>query len=542
MFLSSPETKVRNTIFMGPLSHRETTVDAFLNQKKDVKWSEEAENEYLESVKSRATEKVRALLLQAKRRSDEIIQDAERHAQDITGQAEQKAREIEQKAQSVLVNAEQRFEDVYNEAVQKAQTDLNQILAQNQQALGESTAVVLLSIHEQLNKFYDVWKEDLKQLTLDAIEVGTGWVASTEKEAILKQLLDECVQKLIDKKNFIVRVNPADAELITQVLENSREKAWSMESSKELEAGSLELESDNVYIKNSHNERQKFVQEILDNLILPKNHDEELLEQQLKDKLNHEMQNNPVIHHAMEQNSEPITEIPLQNIMPDTEEAVQENIAGNIDMQDMQQPAEEMAGQAMPAQDVSEKLTEEVLGEAISREAFTEEQAQPAPQPTPQQQAKQAAPSQADIDDLFDSPQPAQSAQPAPASAKPAPQLKPAQADIDDLFDNPQQAPQPAAHPKQPTPQAQPKPAPAQAAPSQADIDDLFDSPQPAAQGNAPQANVIDELPTFSSPEIHAEAEDMVEEFLGKPDQQEQEHALPSDVADDLLAEMGFKQ
>lgn len=501
MYLSSPEPKIRNTIFMGPLSHRETSVDAFLNQKKDVKWSEEAENEYLESVKSRATEKVRALLLQAKRRSDEIIQDAEQQAGEITSQAEQKAQEIEQKAQSVLIDAEQRFQDVYNEAVQKAQTDLNQILAQNQQALGESTAVVLLSIHEQLNKFYDVWKEDLKQLTLDAIEVGTGWVASTEKEAILKQLLDECVQKLIDKKNFIVRVNPADAELITQVLENSREKAWSMESSKELEAGSLELESDNVYIKNSHNERQKFVQEILDNLILPKNHDEELLEQQLKDSLNREMQNNPVIRHSMEQNSEPITEIPLQNIMPDTEEAVQENLASDMDMQGMTVEAEQTAqAPAMPANEIPETLSEEILGEAISQGAFTEEQ--PAPQPA--QQPKQ-----------------------------PASQPKSAQTGIDDLFDSPQPAPQP-----------QPKvaPQPKQAAPSQADIDDLFDNPQTQAKP-APQSTVIDELPTFSSPEIHAEAEDMVEEFLGKPEPAlKQEHALPNDVADDLLAEMGFKQ
>ena len=29
---------------MGPLTHRETRLDAYLNQKKDVKWSEEAEN------------------------------------------------------------------------------------------------------------------------------------------------------------------------------------------------------------------------------------------------------------------------------------------------------------------------------------------------------------------------------------------------------------------------------------------------------------------------------------------------------------------
>lgn len=281
-----------------------------------MKWSEEAENEYLESVKSRATEKVRALLLQAKRRSDEIVREAELHAQEITAQAEKKAQEIEQKAQATLGDAEQRYQDVYDEAVRKGHEEIQQILAQNQQILGESTAVVLLSIHEQIAKFYDVWKEDLKQLTLDAIEVGTGWVANTEKEAILKQLLDESVQKLIDKKNFIVRVNPADAELITQVLENSREKNWSMESSKELEPGSLELESDNVYVKNSRSERQKFVQDILDNLVLPRSGEEELLTQHVKDTLNREMQNNPVLAHSMQQAETPVAEIPLEKLCP----------------------------------------------------------------------------------------------------------------------------------------------------------------------------------------------------------------------------------
>ncbi len=528
MFLSNPEQKIHNTIFMGPLAHRETSVDAFLNQKKDVKWSEEAENEYLESVKTRATEKVRGLLLQAKRRSDEIIHEAELHAQEITSQAARQAQEIEQKAQGVLGNAEQRYQDVYNEAVQKAQNDLNQILAQNQQALGESTAVVLLSIHEQLGKFYDVWKEDLKQLTLDAIEVGTGWVASTEKEAILKQLLDECVQKLIDKKNFIVRVNPADAELITQVLENSREKAWSMESSKELEPGSLELESDNVFIKNSHNERQKFVQEILDNLILPKNHDEELLEQQLKDSLNHEMQNNPVIRHSMEQNPEPITEIPLQSIMPE-QANVQEEMPAPEEM-----PAQDEISMAENMADIAFEQAQSNTKQVIPQDLQAKEQAQldlaleiqeemPAPQaPEPVQAPKQqAAPAQADIDDLFDNPAPEPAPQPAAQpAAQPAPQqaaqTKPAQADIDNLFDNP-------------APQTAQKPA-------QADIDSLFDNPEPV--------KVIDELP--DAPETHAEtahaeAADMVEEFLGKPEpKQEEEHALPQDLADDLLAEMGF--
>lgn len=489
MFLSNPEAKNTNTIFMGPLTHRETRLDAYLNQKKDVKWSEEAENEYLESVKSRATEKVRALLLQAKRRSDEIVQEAELHAQEITAQAEKKAQEIEQKAQAALGDAEQRYQDVYHEAVRKGHEEIQQILAQNQQILGESTAVVLLSIHEQIAKFYDVWKEDLKQLTLDAIEVGTGWVANTEKEAILKQLLDESVQKLIDKKNFIVRVNPADAELITQVLENSREKNWSMESSKELEPGSLELESDNVYVKNSRSERQKFVQDILDNLVLPRSGEEELLTKHVKDTLNREMQNNPVLSHSMQQTETPVAEIPLEKMMPDTEHPP---IVPPVEHADN----EEILTGAPSEQSVFTPETQELMTE------------QDMPESDMQTEAAQDFAGQASAEPNGNAP-----------------------AGMEEILQEQNQT-SAAENPVQPQ-------KPNQAPPSAQEIDDsLFDAPQMQTEQRQEPIEVIEELPTFSSPDAHTEAQDLVDEFLGN--EPKQESLLPSDLADDLLAEMGF--
>lgn len=474
---------------MGPLTHRETRLDAYLNQKKDVKWSEEAENEYLESVKSRATEKVRALLLQAKRRSDEIVQEAELHAQEITAQAEKKAQEIEQKAQAALGDAEQRYQDVYHEAVRKGHEEIQQILAQNQQILGESTAVVLLSIHEQIAKFYDVWKEDLKQLTLDAIEVGTGWVANTEKEAILKQLLDESVQKLIDKKNFIVRVNPADAELITQVLENSREKNWSMESSKELEPGSLELESDNVYVKNSRSERQKFVQDILDNLVLPRSGEEELLTKHVKDTLNREMQNNPVLSHSMQQTETPVAEIPLEKMMPDTEHPPIVPPAEHADN-------EEILTGAPSEQSVFTPETQELMTE------------QDMPESGMQTEAAQDFAGQASAEPNGNAP-----------------------AGMEEILQEQNQT-SAAENPVQPQ-------KPNQAPPSAQEIDDsLFDAPQMQTEQRQEPIEVIEELPTFSSPDAHTEAQDLVDEFLGN--EPKQESLLPSDLADDLLAEMGF--
>lgn len=474
---------------MGPLTHRETRLDAYLNQKKDVKWSEEAENEYLESVKSRATEKVRALLLQAKRRSDEIVQEAELHAQEITAQAEKKAQEIEQKAQAALGDAEQRYQDVYHEAVRKGHEEIQQILAQNQQILGESTAVVLLSIHEQIAKFYDVWKEDLKQLTLDAIEVGTGWVANTEKEAILKQLLDESVQKLIDKKNFIVRVNPADAELITQVLENSRKKNWSMESSKELEPGSLELESDNVYVKNSRSERQKFVQDILDNLVLPRSGEEELLTKHVKDTLNREMQNNPVLSHSMQQTETPVAEIPLEKMMPDTEHPPIVPPAEHADNEEILTGAP--SEQSVFTPETQELMTEQDMSEADMQTEAAQDFAGQAP-------AEPNGNAPAGMEEIL------QEQNQTSAAENPVQPQKPNQAPL-----------------------------------SAQEIDDsLFDAPQMQTEQRQEPIEVIEELPTFSSPDAHTEAQDLVDEFLGN--EPKQESLLPSDLADDLLAEMGF--
>lgn len=520
--MSNPESKQYNTIFMGPLTHRETRLDAYLNAKKDVKWSEEAENEYMENVKARAAEKVRALLLQAKRRSDEIIHQAEQEAREITAKAEQNGKIIEQEAQNTLAKAEQRYHDTYHEAVQKAHDEVQQILAQNQQALGESTAIVLLSIHEQVAKFYEAWKEDLKQLTLDAIEVGTGWIASTEKEAILKQLLDESVQKLLDRKNFIVRVNPADAELITQVLENSREKGWSMESSKELEPGSLELESDNVYVKNSRAERQKFVREILDNLTLPHTDDEERLTEQVKETLSREMRDNPVLSHAVSQNNgeqpEPLDVIPMEKIMPETEDSLPNAVPQMHEPKSFAPEEEQQAYSEAPniPADVFDGLLQEPLIPSDSAEQNIQENLPDGGMPSGQM----PDPLQAEIRHAAE--------QVREHSAQNA-------FDSDDMFEALQEALQQTQNQTMPDFGGTPK------------------TPEPAAAEQVISEPVIEELPTFSAPaqnpqerqkthteQAHAEAHDLVEEFLGTP--KADGTALPNDIADDLLAEMGFNQ
>ena len=138
----------------------------------------------------------------------------------------------------------------------------------------------------------------MRLLTLEAIQVGTGWVADANREQILSAMLDECVGKLIDKKDYIVRVHPSDGALVTQVLENSREKLWSMEVNPDLEPGSLEVENSHAMVKNSSKDRKEFVQGILENLILDGAKTGSVGVQAVTDTLMDEMQKNPLLEQA----------------------------------------------------------------------------------------------------------------------------------------------------------------------------------------------------------------------------------------------------
>ncbi len=295
------EKDAESVVFLGPLSHREERLDNIINAQMSSQWSEDTEAKYLESVRARATSKVRAMLLQAKKRSDEIIQQAETDAIEIKNKADAAYAELleaQQKAQMAYDNAAEL-------ATQNATETMREELSQNQHSLAESTTVVLLSIHQQLQNIYDAWKEELRTLTLEAIQVGTGWVADSHKEEILGSMLDNCVRKLIEKKDYVVRVHPSDGALVTQVLERSREKSWTMESSTDLEPGSLEVESKHAMVKDSNQERRKFVEEILENLVLPPSQAEEVAIQNVTDTLMNEIQQNPLLAKASsEQNQE----------------------------------------------------------------------------------------------------------------------------------------------------------------------------------------------------------------------------------------------
>ncbi|MDE5680821.1 MAG: hypothetical protein K2I05_00515, partial [Mailhella sp.] len=209
----------------------------------------------------------------------------------------------------------------------------------------------------------------------------------------------------------------------------------------------------------------------------------------VKDTLNREMQNNPVLSRSMQQTETPVAEIPLEKMMPDTKHPPIVPPAEHADN-------EEILTGAPSEQSVFTPETQELMTE------------QDMPEADIQTEAAQDFAGQA----------PAEPNGNAPAG-------------MEEILQEQNQT-SAAENPVQPQ---KPNHAPLSAQ----EIDDsLFDAPQMQTEQRQESIEIIEELPTFSSTDAHTEAQDLVDEFLGN--EPKQESLLPSDLADDLLAEMGF--
>ena len=93
--------KVYGTIFMGPQSDRETTLERLYTATQRDQWSKQTENDYMERVRARATERVRELLLQARRRGEALENEARGRAEQIIGEAEAVRAEIAREREKV---------------------------------------------------------------------------------------------------------------------------------------------------------------------------------------------------------------------------------------------------------------------------------------------------------------------------------------------------------------------------------------------------------------------------------------------------------
>lgn len=276
--------KVYGTIFMGPESERETTLDKLYTASQREQWNRQTENEYMERVRARATERVRDLLLQARRRCEALEAEARKQAEQIGHSAEalkaeaardrERAAEELRQAEATRREAESKRASAHETGLEEGRAQAREELAQAKEELGNATGAVLIGIQEQCAAIFEAWRGDLAALVREVAEKGTGLVIRAERAEVLSALLDQSMRALLDKRSFAVRVNPEDAELVGDILSdarhvNPRVSTWEVVRDPSLEPGSLVVESDSALVDNSRHARFSAVDEVLSHLEIP---------------------------------------------------------------------------------------------------------------------------------------------------------------------------------------------------------------------------------------------------------------------------------
>lgn len=266
------------TIFMGPTSDRESSIDKVTDKQQRDLWNRRTEAEYMERVRTKATLRVQVMLDQARTNAEAMRTAARQWTEKVRQEGEairEQAEQIRTEAEVIRAEAETiraaAYDEGYRVGVEQAFLELDD----HRQALDDTTASVLKTIEGQSATLFDHWREDLVELTRLSVETATGWILSEERTAILDALLQSALHQLEDKRRIVVRVNSLDCEAVATVIATARARHpelehWDVQADDSIQAGGLLVESASGMVDSRFEVRRETVAEVLQHLVLPR--------------------------------------------------------------------------------------------------------------------------------------------------------------------------------------------------------------------------------------------------------------------------------
>lgn len=544
------------TIFMG---EREATVeqlDAMQEPMRREKLKQDQEVDYMERVRARAAERAKEILGAAyaerlkvleEAKAEALAQRKEAAAQCAALKAEAEAARKEAAAELARAQAEREAavrvrEAAHGEGYQAGMDEAGQELREFRAELGQSLGALLRAIAGQRADLAAAWREELVELTQEAVAAGTGHVLSADHAELLRVLVLKAVGLLEDRSTIVVRVNPQDEAAVGDMFAAARERApelaqWIVNGDERMERGGLIAESGSGSVDCRREHYREMVDSILAHLTLPEREGEAEADEAIDALVEHETARMAELAPLPEPAIEPA---PAETVaaVPATEEAPPDAA-----------PAEAPEAPAAP---------QAPAGQAVPPQAPPQAQAGPqaVPPPAPPQQVQAQVP-----------PPPP----PAPEPDLPTPEffedeeidLSNLPPDDIDMEPVPQAAPQPVPQaPQQPTGRAPAPPAAPQAPPAAPDTtpdeaaaagDDglawlppLGDGTDAdglaAAKANPSLAELEEELFPVDAPDGAPDDLFPPEEALPPHGEAMPPHgeAMPDDNRDEVLAHGGF--
>lgn len=365
---SEQDTKKWGTIYLG--GNKEATlesIDAMQAAARQEQWNQRTQNEYLDRVRERATDRAREILGAAHTERQNLLTEARTEAErirletqvqyDKADKALADAEAIRADAQAVRDDAEAirnaAQEEGFNTGLANARDELDAFRG----AMGASIAVVLQSIERQNAAIFAAWREDIVALVQTCVNKGTEWVLQDQHKAVLRALVMESVRQLDNRHTVTLRVHPDDEAAVADMFAAAREAMpdvdrWIVQGDSSVALGGLIAESPSSTVDNRVALRAALVDGILRHLTLPEGEAEVLAAQAI-----HEVLQEQVAH--IESIAPPV---PEQYLPPQTEtEREPEQVAELGPEQEMEQESEstpEQGTEQAPAQ-ATEQGTEQ---------------------------------------------------------------------------------------------------------------------------------------------------------------------------------------
>lgn len=226
------------TIFMGERESTMEELDAMYEPQRQEQARQEQEEDYLERVRLKATDKARQILGEAYAERQKVLEEARaeaavtrRTAQEEGERLRAAAASLKSEAAETLAQAQQERdaarrirEAAHGEGFQEGMEQAGQELREFRHELGQSLAVLLRAMESQLEGICAAWREDLADVTCAAVAAGTSWVLDAEREQILRSLLFEALKLLEDRISVVVRVHPDDEATVSDMFAAARER------------------------------------------------------------------------------------------------------------------------------------------------------------------------------------------------------------------------------------------------------------------------------------------------------------------------------
>lgn len=282
---SDDKDKQWGTIYLG--ASNESTMeklDAMQAASRREQMNQRTEQQYMEKVRIKATERAKEILGEAyterQKVLDEAKEDAERLRMEMQGQfafatsERDEAQQILAAAQEELRKAEAIREAAKDEGFTAGLEQAQQELEGFRAAMGASVAGVLHAIHAQNGVIFEGWRQEMVELLKVCVEKGTGLVLDEQYPLVLEQLVMEAVRQLDDRRCITLRVHPDDEAAVADMVAAARDRLpnigqWIVASEPSLELGGLIAESQSGTVDSRLELHQQLVENILQHLVLP---------------------------------------------------------------------------------------------------------------------------------------------------------------------------------------------------------------------------------------------------------------------------------